>query len=155
MDQQNAIEWQAPEFTMTKKSPDWYWTLGIVVLTGVIVAFLLGNILLAIFIALGGFTVTLYANRRPRTVDFRITTKGIRIDTKRHPYNSFESFWIDDSNEQEPVLRLNPKKTLAHQTTIPLHDTDLNIVQDFLHNYLPEEEQGKPLVDRAMEFTKF
>ena len=46
----SIIAWEAPEYYHTDKTADWFWTLGIITVTIVIVSLLLGNILFAIFV---------------------------------------------------------------------------------------------------------
>lgn len=151
---QNAITWQAPEFEYTKKSSDWYWVLGIIAIAGSIIALLLQNILLAIFIIFGAFTVGIYADRHPRTVTFTVNKKGIKIDSTFYPYSSFESFWIDEAGTY-PLLRLDPSKIAALPLAISLEATDHDALQDLLDDHLPEIEQNKSIIDKAMDVTNF
>ena len=44
------IEWNAPEHYYYKRSPDWYWSVGIIAVTGAVLACIFGNVIFGILI---------------------------------------------------------------------------------------------------------
>jgi hypothetical protein len=152
---QKLITWEALEFVPYERTSDWYWILGIVAIVGFIISLFLKNILLAIFILIGAFTIYLYAKKEPQSLIFSLTDQGVQIGTTLHPYAKFESFWVDASAEDFPMLRLMPERTLALPMTIPLGDADQSILREILSEQLDEEEQFPGIVEHAIDILRF
>ena len=85
-----SISWQAPEYVYTKKSPDWYWAVGIVTVGFFVVAIIFNNFLFGGFMLLGGFTIALYGARPPRIISFSLSVEGVRIENRVYPYESLK-----------------------------------------------------------------
>lgn len=152
--EQDSISWQALEFEHKDRSPDWYWTFGIISIAGILIAILLDNILFAILIAISVFTLTLYAHKKPSVISFEISHRGIRADSTLYPYLSLESFWVDETQEEAPKLLLMSKKTFALQIVIPLHSAPIYEIREYLKEYMQEVEQGESIIERVMEFLQ-
>jgi len=148
------ILWQAPEYLYKEKSSDWFWSIGIITFAGAISAYMFGNILLVILILLCGITLALFGARKPKTISFEISRKGIRADSILYPFHNLQSFWILEK-ERENILLLKSQKILAQQINIPLGDTDPDQVQMFLENFIPGEEDNEPLAERIMNRLGF
>jgi len=151
---QNSITWRVRESEHADRSPDWYWTLGIIAIAGILIAIILDNILFAILIGIGAFTLALYASKKPEMVSFEIDHRGIRIDSTLHPFSSLESFWIDELQEDNPKLLLTSRKTLSLQIVIPLYSAPIHEVRSILKERIKEIEQGESIVDRVMELLR-
>jgi len=150
-----TISWHALEFEPTAKSADWYWTLGIVAVSGVLIAIILGNILFAFFIIVASFVVILYARKHPKRILFEISPHGLRADNVLHPFNALESFWIDERKEASPKLLMTSKKTFAFQIVIPLGNAPREDVRAYLQEYILEIEQYESFIERITEWIQF
>ena len=138
------FSWQAPEYHYSKKSRDWYWTMGIISATLVITCIIFGNVLFGIVIAIGAFTLTVFASRKPDIVDAQVSEKGLVVDKTLYPFGTIESFSIDD-HHHGPRLIIKSKKVIVPLIAIPLSgDLDIDDMRSFLANHLKEEtfEQG-------------
>ena len=151
----DTITWKIYEFEHHKKSADWYWILGIVALSLALISIFLDNILFAILVAIGAFTVALYASKSPKLLEVTLSKRGIHIDSETHPWGSLESFWIDDTREHHTKLLLTSKKTLATQLIIPLGDVSHEEVRAYLLRYIEEMPQGESVIERVMELVRF
>ena len=124
-----GISWKALEYEHKEKHPDWFWSLGVIVLAGAVTAIIFGNILFAILLVVGAFTLALYASRKPEHIHVTLSDRGVIINKRLYPYLTLDSFWVEDVSPDE--------------------------VRDFLLNHLPEEEHEEPLAHRIMERLGF
>ncbi len=154
MKKNEDLEWQAPEYTHKEKDSEWYWGVGILTLAGVASAYMFGNFLFAVLVFLIGFTMALFGARKPKIITFEISGRGVRADNTLYPFQSLWSFWILEK-EHENLLLLKSQKKLSTQISIPLGDTDPEMVRDFLLNYLIEEEGAESVAQRFMDYLGF
>jgi hypothetical protein len=148
----DIIEWSTPEFEYKEKDPDWYWILGIIVVSGMLLSFFLDNVLFGIFIALGGFILAVFASKHPETLHITINKKGVRANSNFYPFRNIDSFWVDDDVAGKEKLIMTPHNTFALQIVLPIGDVDPDDVRDLLELYVHEEEQSVTLSERIMEY---
>ena len=152
---EESIRWKTLEFEYKEKSADWYWTFGIVAVAGTLISIILGNILFAILIIIATFTIALYASKHPKLIDFEISTRGVRAGHILHPFNTLESFWIEEEQEKSLKLLLMSKKTFALHIIIPLTNAPAHDIREYLSHKLPEVEQHESFTERIMELVRF
>ncbi len=156
----DSITWLAPIHEHRKHSADWYWAVGIITVSLAVAFVIVGNIFLSIIIVLGIGTLLLNTKTAPRILEYEISSKGIRVDTKLYPWESLESFWILEESQSGEIhsgakILLISKKLLMPHIVIPL-DTDLTEeVHKALTQVLHEEPQVEPLPDRIMRRIGF
>ena len=154
MDDKKNIEWTALEYGDHDRGPDWFWGLGVLVFLGAVASFFYGNALFAVLILIGGFTVSLYAVKKPRIVTCKITPKGIVLGTETHPYRSVRSFWIREEKNEKKLLLLSEKIFMPH-IVIGIPKDEEEPIREYLSLYLPEEEHAEPLSHVLMKYLKF
>lgn len=148
------IRWQAHEYEYVDKDANWYWAVGIITVAGAVVSLIAGNILFAILILLGGFTLSMHAARKPELMNFEFNPKGVMIDSTMYPYTTLESFWVDDLTN--PKIILKSEKLFMTYIIIPFpDDEDPEEVRDYLGYYLEEEEMYEPFSHKLMEYLGF
>lgn len=148
------LEWHAFTRKPRRRSPDWYWAVGIISVSIMVTSIILENVLFAIFILISA--IVLFAGNRaePPLVSFRLTHKGVREGKIAYQWNTLESFWVEEEYA-EPKLIVKSEKILAPYLIIPLADINPEAVREFLRQYLPEEEHHEPLSKKIMEFLGF
>jgi hypothetical protein len=150
------ISWSAHEYVHTEKTPDWYWALGLLTVASGIGALLFNNVLFAILIFFIAFVLSLHATMTPKSRDFSLTQRGVRIDNELHPYTYFKGFSIDEfSPEHTPKLILLPQNFFDHTIIIPIEDVDPDDIHDFLSFFLEDVEEYEPSFHRFMEWLGF
>lgn len=150
-----TLQWTALEYKHEKRSVDWFWAVGIIAIALSVTSVIYGNILFAIFIIIGTFTLLMYAARAPRNTRFELTRKGVIVNDILYPYHTLESFWVHDYDD-EGVLIIKSEKILMPYIVIPLPDNiDNEMVQEFLFEYLEEEEHPESLSEKVMEYLGF
>lgn len=133
------IHWKAEEYAHREKTVDWYWALGIISVSAIIISIILKNFLFAILILIGAGTVVLFSVKKPRLIDVKINHKGIIIDKFFHPYSEIDSFWIDGHR-----LMFRSRKTLHPLITVPapMEEFEQDLVREYLLEYLEESEES-------------
>lgn len=149
------IQWSAPEYHYRKKNPDWFWAVSIIAVTAAIISLLYNNVLFALFILLGAFTLMMYAAKQPRIILFSLDGRGIHINDEEHPFLSLKSFWIH-RYETGDILIVESGKILAPYIRIPIgSDIPTEHIREILLGSLPEKEHREPLSETIMEFLGF
>ena len=147
--------WQAPEYTYYRKSNDWYWALGILVIGLLVVAYITSNFLFGILVLVGGFALGLYSARKPRIIRCGISHRGIEVDTLLFPYTSLKSFWIFYDPPEVKELSLEGSKIFMPAVKVPLGNTNPVEVRKILIRFLLEQHQEESLVDILARRLRF
>ncbi len=147
------FSWQAPEYSYGKKSRDWYWTVGIISAALVATAVIFGNVLFGVVIAVGAFTLTMFASRRPDTITVEINDKGITAGKTLYPFSAIESFSMDEDGGTGRRLIIKSKKMFVPIIAVPISsEQNTDNLRSFLAAHLKEEafERGvmQTLFDR-------
>ena len=147
-----TLAWHAQEFFYRKKTPDWFWILGITTLTGAVVAVVFGNALLAVLIIIGAFAMALAGAKTPRHLSVLLSDRGIRINETLYPYQNLDSFWVSDATGRPPQLIFASKRLLMPLIMIPIDEVNPEDVRAFLTNRLQEKEHEEPFSQKLLEF---
>lgn len=149
------IEWQAPEYEFRKKTADWFWVAGIITIAFIFSSVVLKNILFAVLVVIGSFSLMLYAARKPKIVSFSVGPKGIQIAERIYYYDDLKSFWINYNPPQTKELIIESKKTFMPHITIMLGDADPVKARDFLLKFLPEQKNEESLITTISRLIGF
>jgi len=149
------IEWVAPEYEFHKKSPDWFWTLGIITLALFLSTILLHSFLFGFLILLAGFSLALYGARRPNIVSFKISTRGIHIGSRIYSYENLKCFWVDYEPPYKKELIVESKKTFMPHINIILGDADPIKIRNYLLQFLREEKIEESLTSAIARVLGF
>ena len=153
--QNQSMQWSAPEYHHQKKTTDWFWAVGIVAISITIVSLLYNNVLFAIFVLLGAFTLMMYAAKQPRIISFSLGERGIRIGNTNHPFRSLKSFWIHEY-ETENILIIESGQWLVPYIRIPIsQDISTAQIRNIIIENLPEKEHRESLPEAIMEYLGF
>jgi hypothetical protein len=150
-----TISWQGYEYDYHEKSSDWFWALGIIGISSAVTAIIFSNVLFALLILIGAFTMALFAVKKPHLVHFEINRKGILIDKAFYPFNTLESFWITQDSKGHDTLIVKSDRVITPYLFIPLTNTEEEVVHQALKEKLTEEELHEPVAHRIFEFFGF
>jgi len=151
----NTFRWQTYEYDHSEKSSDWYWALAIIAISSAVTAILFENILFALLILVGAFTIALFAVRKPNIVNFEVNNRGVAIDRTLYQYQALDSFWILYKDDGDAVILLRSKKNLVPLIVVPLKSVDTESLHDYLLERLDEVEMDEPIAHRFLEFLGF
>lgn len=150
------FSWQTQEYDYHPKNADWFWFIAIItVAVFILSAFFFRNFLFMVLIALSGFTVMLYGARKPKTILFSITSRGIIAGKRLYLYNNVKSFWIHYDPPRKKELFLKSKGTFIPNVIIPLGETDPNAAREKLVKFIKEEPQEESLIDTFSDYFRF
>jgi hypothetical protein len=153
------LTWRVREREVGKKNADWFWALGILALSAAVAAFILRNVLFGILILLGSFLLALYVVKKPRTITYALTRRGVVIDDELFPYQTLASYWIHidpHSPENEPMLLIKEKAFFAPLIIIPIaEDISPEDISEILGELLELEEISPPMAHRILELFGF
>ena len=144
----SEIIWKIEEPDLTPKTTEWFWALGILAFAFIVFSILLKNYLLTIIVALAIFIIYSSKNKKSELINFRLDNDGLYIEDKFYPYDSFESFWIfETQTDEKRELALRHKRHLSPLLIAPFHNDDEQKIRKFLNKYLPENEEQESLID--------
>lgn len=149
------IEWDAHEYEHKERSQDWFWAMGIIIVAVALVSVIFGNIIFAILILLAAFSLSLFLNRPPETLHVVINERGITKGRVHYPYETLQSFWIDDDHPHKKIL-VRSEKLFMPLIIIPLsEEVDLERLHSVLLQKLTEEYHTLPFIERVLEYLGF
>ena len=154
------ISWVAPEHEHREHSADWYWAIGIISVSLAVAFVIVGNTLLAIIMILGMGTLLAYAKHPPRTLEYKLSKKGVSAGSTLYPWETLESFWVlegknDTRFHRDPKILLISKKTFMPHIVIPLDESVIGEARQSLSHMLREERQIEPIPERIMRKIGF
>lgn len=141
-------EWDGVEFEHVEKTVDWYWGLGIIIVTGCVIAIISKNYLLTVLLVLGGSMLVFYANDKAEPVHVELSDRGIKINKDLFTYTSIKSFWMyQDHHDRNRIVivtggKIMPKRIITLPETIPAKE-----IHDFLSQYIDEIEAKPSSID--------
>lgn len=150
-----VLRWSAYEHEDAQRSGDWYWALGIVTVSIVIISILLHDVLFAIIIIIAALAIVLHARSPHRQTDFEISDRGIRIDKTLHRWSEIVSFWVEDEIEGRPLLLVDTTKWSSPNLIIPIEHIEPALVRSYLQERATEKHMREPWAHKILEFFGF
>jgi hypothetical protein len=149
------LAWVAPTHTHTERTTDWYWALGLGTLIGIGLSIWLGNVLLALIIAVSALCLFLIVSRYPRHHEIVLMPEGIYVDGEYYPFESIHSFWVHEDHPVHPKLYLATRSILhPHIALIIEEPAEPDHVRDYLIQYVPES-RGHTIATYVAEVMGF
>jgi len=154
------LSWSALEYEEKERSSDWFWALGIIVVTSSIAAIIFGNYFFATLIILSGVLLGFFAIKKPDMVTYDLNDKGLVIRNRLYPYPNIKSFWVQiganpDTNVK-PLFFIHSERIFMPIITIPIHeDLAEEIHSIMLEQNIPEVEMKEHPSEKIMEALGF
>ncbi len=149
-----SLTWEAPEYNHYERSTDWFWAVGIIALSIIILSFIYNNALFGILVLLSTAILIFYTLREPSIVNYEINNRGIVVGKDLHPYLTIDSFWVE-TRKGEPKIILKSKKAVMPYIVIPVHEESADDVAQVLREFLDEKELKEPSSHQVMEYLGF
>jgi len=151
----DRLEWTALEFAHYKKSKSWFITICIAAGIFFLWAIFTKNILFAMLVILGLFSIIAHAIKTPRNIHFAITFKGVKIDKTLYAFDNLKSFWIFYDPPEVKEISLRSKKTIMPYIKIPLGKQNPVKIRQLLIKYIPEKKHKESLIDNLTRQLRF
>jgi hypothetical protein len=167
MNGNNKLIWSALEYEEKERSKDWFWALGIIVVTSSIASIIFENYFFAALLLLAGFLLGFFAIKKPDTITYELNEKGLKVRDRLYPYENIKSFWIQinsssETNSKEgeenikPMLFIHSERMFMPVFSMPI-DEDLaeDIHSIMLSQNVAEVEMKEHPSEKIMEMIGF
>ncbi|KKT01091.1 MAG: hypothetical protein UV76_C0002G0004 [Candidatus Nomurabacteria bacterium GW2011_GWA2_43_15] len=160
MNDDNKIIWTALEYEEKERSRDWFWALGVIVVTGSIASIIFENYFFAALLILSGVLLGFFAVKKPDLVEYELNTKGLRIRNRLYPYKNIKSFWVQIDKTREtnlkPLLFIHSERAFMPIISMPI-DEDMaeDIYEIFSARDIKEVEMKEHPSEKIMEMLGF
>jgi hypothetical protein len=155
------LEWSVLEYEEKERSVDWFWALGIIIVTSSLASIIYGNYFFAVFLILGGILLGFFAVKKPDLVNYELNEKGLKIKTRLYPYENIKSFWVqrglsDEKTKMRPTLFIKSGRLFMPMISIPIE----NVLAEEIHaimiaENIAEEEMKEHLSEKIMDVLGF
>ncbi|MFA5173159.1 MAG: DUF5673 domain-containing protein [Candidatus Paceibacterota bacterium] len=149
------IEWRAPEFEFSSENSSWLWLSVIAALLLVAFSLWQKNFLFALLIILSEVSLFFLANSNREEYDFSLGNEGLKIENRLYPWDSFESFSIDKNEGKRSFIYFLKNNVSIFNFRIPAKTEDIEKIRVFLNNYLAEIEHKSSLFEEISKFLGF
>jgi hypothetical protein len=156
----NKLVWSALEYEEKDRSQDWFWALGIIVITSSIASIIFGNYFFAALLIISGLLLGYFAMKNPEIVTYELNTKGLKIHSRVYPYENIKSFWIQLGTSPEvnikPILFVHTERAFLPELAIPInHEVAEDIYSIMTSQNIPEVEMKEHPSEKIMEVLGF
>lgn len=150
----DKLEWSALEYEEKTRSTDWFWALGIIVVTSSVAAIIFGNYFFSALLILSGILLGFFAVKKPEMVPYELSGQGIKIRTRLYSFDKIKSFWVQTG--MKPILFIKTDRAFMPIISIPIEEQmaeDLRSI--FLSQSTTEEEMKEHPSLRIMDSLGF
>jgi hypothetical protein len=157
---EEKLIWSALEYEEKDRSPDWFWALGIIVVTSSLASIIFENYFFAALLVLSGALLGFFAIKKPEMVTYELNSKGLVVHHRLYPYENIKSFWIQMGREGEINLKsiffIHSERVFMPVLSIPINETLApDIHATMLAKNIPEVEMKEHASEKIMEMLGF
>jgi len=149
------VRWMASEFISHEKSSSWYVTLALitVVFCGLVYLFTRQYVSIGVIVVLA-IAFGVYANIKPKTLEFLVDSSGVTVDKKHFNYEAFKNIEIIEGGVV-PSVNLIPVKRFAVPVTLYFLPQQKEQILEILGEFLPSETKRLEAIDRLVARLRF
>jgi hypothetical protein len=141
----DRLEWTALEYEDKERDPDWFWALGIIVVTATLASIIYENYFFAVLIVLSGSLLGFFAKKKPDVVSYELNEKGLRVRSRLYPYENIKSFWIQiphgDEVDAKDLLFIKTERFFMPIISIPIDVSLADDIKSIMYSKNIEEEE--------------
>ncbi len=158
------LSWSALEYEEKTRSSDWFWALGVIVVTSSIASIIFGNYFFAALLIISGILLAFFAIKKPDIVEYELTDRGLKIRTRFYPYENIKAFWVQAHNPLEinrelfkkPLLFIRTERAFMPIVSVPIdEEIGVHIRAIMLEENVPEIEMKEHASEKIMEVLGF
>jgi hypothetical protein len=152
---QKEVRWTASEFVSHEKNISWYFILGIVTVVLCLAVFILTHQYISVgVIVVMATAFGIYANIKPKTLEYLIDSSGVSVDKKHYNYENFKIVEIIEGGVV-PSVNLIPVKRFSVPVTLYFSPQQENQILEILAEFLPSEVKRLEAIDRVVARLRF
>lgn len=152
-------QWQAPEFSYTHKPVGWYLAIafffvGLCVLALIFLGSNIQKIITITLLAVMAVATSVWANRKPKILDYTVTNYGLTVDKKNYSFDDFRAFYryMDYS---QPTIDMVPGKRYGTLVSMPLATPESDEIVETIAHMIPEIEHHEDIMDKIVRRLRF
>ena len=154
------LTWSAFEYEDKEHSRDWFWALGIIIVTSSVAAIIFNDYFFAALLIISGILLGFFATKKPATIFYELNNKGLKVGNRIYPYENIKSFWVQIRQHEEenikPLLFIHSERIFMPIITIPITETIVEEIHTILSSRdVPETEMKEHPSDKIMEILGF
>jgi len=156
----DELEWSALEYEEKERSTDWFWALGIIIVTSSAASIIYSNYFFATLLFLSGLLLGFFAIKKPDLISYKLNNQGLKIRDHFYPYNNIKSFWIQINEKEEkilkPILFIKSERLFMPVISIPIENklaSDIEFIM--ISKNIPKEEMMEHPSQKIMESLGF
>ncbi len=154
--QKKEITWKALEYPEYRKHPLWFAGFGLLTALLVLFGLFTGSWTTALVFGLCAVLGIVYASKKPKTIDVKVTGLGVQVDGMEYSYQVIKKFGIAYYPPDVKALYLETSAYLNALVKIELGGQDPNELREFLKKYVEENlEQQEAFTDALARKLKF
>ncbi len=154
MEENNKLSWAVPAYSHDKKTVDWFWGLGIIILASVVACILVKNYYFAVVLIIGGGMMTFFAHQEPETLYYELNKNGLKIKDKFYPYKNILAFWVKKGDS--PTLFIKTDRFFLPEIKIKINNNVSDKIHSiFISKEVKEEEMKEHLSEIIMDFIGY
>lgn len=146
--------WNASEFAFIKTKPAWFLIVIVLAVVAVGVLIFLRQWLTIPLVVVIAAALVVYARKEPRVLNYTLTNRGLHINDRLYPYDSFRSFWLANDYHQT-VFELEPTARLMPMLSLPSSDENHELIEQTLEEHLPRSTPKNDWVDKLFRYFNF
>lgn len=150
MNDNEKLAWSVLEYEEKERSSDWFWALGIIVVSSSVTAVIYGSYFFAALLILSGVLLGFFAVKKPDVIPYELNRDGLKIRNRLYPYENIKSFWVqaDPTGETnvKPILFIKSERLFMPVMAIPIDNSlaeDIHFILDS-KNVTEEEMKEHP-----------
>ena len=148
------LSWSALEYEEKERSKDWFWALGIIVVTSSIAAIIFESYFFAVLLLISGVLLGFFAIKKPDMINYELNEKGLQIKNQLYPYENIKSFWVQ--TEKRHVLFIKSERVFMPIISVTIEDDLASQIQSImLSKNILEEEIKEHASEKIMEYLGF
>ncbi len=153
---ETLINWSSPEYKHKKRSVDWFWGLGIVVVVGSVASIILNNGFFAVFIVISGGFLFYFATSEPDVLNIEIKEDGIAINKDFFRLDKIKGFDIHGDEGIGGLLILEIDRSFMPILALPIDNSvSLGMLEQTLSSSLERKEMEEPFTHVLMDKLGF
>ncbi len=154
MEINNKLSWAVPAYSHDKKTVDWFWGLGIIILAMAIASIILKNYYFAVVLILGGGMMSYFAHKEPETLYYNLDKDGLKVKDRLYPFKTIKAFWI--KKEESPALFIRTDRFFLPEIKIRINNNVADKIREiFVNQNITEEEMKEHLSETIMDMIGY
>ena len=145
------FSWTAPARPFKRRDKDFWRTIVVItVIVGLILFFAEGFMPVILIISVI-FLYYILSTVEPESIEYKITTWGIKMADKLNPWNNLGRFWF--ANRFDDELLVLEAYTIGGRLDLVIKKSDKEKIKKILSGYLLQEEAPLSFVDKAANWA--